>query len=125
MISIRRKNIEFQTGSARAGLKVGPIVISEITYRPPDIGTNDNSLDEYIELFNLSPDAVNLYDPTLTTNTWQIKGGVDFVFPQGTSLAAGQYLLLVNFNPADTATASAFRARFGVPDAVALFGPYG
>jgi len=112
-------------GSANAGPKVGPIVVSEIMYRPPDIGTNDNSLDEYIELFNLSPDAVNLYDPTLTTNTWQIKGGVDFVFPQGTSLAAGQYLLLVNFNPADTTTASAFRARFGVPDAVALFGPYG
>src|SRR6185369_16428274 len=30
--------------------KVGPLVISEVMYHPPDNGTNDNTLDEFVEL---------------------------------------------------------------------------
>src|SRR6185503_8905467 len=44
---------------------VGPVVISEIMYHPPDVasGTNivDNSLDEFVELHNITTNAVPLY----------------------------------------------------------------
>jgi hypothetical protein len=111
-------------GATNAGPKVGPLVISEIMYRPPDNGTNDNSADEFIEVLNISGQAVSLFDTNHPTNTWKLTGGADLVFPAGRTLAAGEYLLLVNFDPADTALLAAFRARYGVGTEVQIFGPY-
>jgi hypothetical protein len=112
-------------GAANAGPRVGPIIINEIMYRPPDIGgTNDNSDEEYIELLNTSPDPVALFDPSFPTNTWRLRGGVDFDFPTNLTLTAGEYILLVNFNPTNTAMATAFRTQSGVGAGVRLFGPY-
>ncbi|HXJ74494.1 MAG TPA: lamin tail domain-containing protein, partial [Candidatus Dormibacteraeota bacterium] len=52
-------------GSANSGPKVGPVVISEISYHPPDIQFTyravDNCIDEYIELQNTSGAPVPLY----------------------------------------------------------------
>src|SRR5439155_23584867 len=52
-------------GTANAGPLVGPIVISEINYHPPDIAANgvayNDFVDEFIELQNLSSDPVALY----------------------------------------------------------------
>ena len=46
-------------GAANAGPKVGPFVINEIMYHPPDFsGYVDNQDDEYIELYNVSGDDV-------------------------------------------------------------------
>jgi hypothetical protein len=85
----------------------------------------DNTTDEYIELLNISGSSVPLFDPAAATNTWQIKGGVDYVFPPGVSLPAGGYLLVVNFDPViDTATLAEFRSRYGLSNSVPLFGPY-
>src|SRR5262249_19473427 len=54
--------VQFRTGAGlfNAGPAVGPVVINEIMYHPPGIGggTNDNSLDEYIELHNVTQAAV-------------------------------------------------------------------
>src|SRR6185369_506867 len=111
--------------ATNSGPRVGPIVISEIMFHPPDLGTNDNVRDEFIELLNTSPDAVPLYDPANPTNTWKLTGGVDFTFPTNQSLAVGEYVLLVNFNPlADLNALASFRAKFGVGPGVQLFGPY-
>src|SRR6185436_18410297 len=46
---------QFRTGAGltNAYPLVGPVVISEIMYHPPDAGTNDNVLDEFIELRNI------------------------------------------------------------------------
>lgn len=114
-------------GATNAGPKVGPVVISEILYHPPDLADgSDNAGDEFIELLNISTSVVSLYDPAIPANTWRITGGVDFVFPTNQSLAPGGYALLVNFDPATNATAlAAFRAKYGVSTAVPLFGPYG
>jgi hypothetical protein len=112
-------------GAANAGPKVGPVVINEIMYRPPDAGTNENSADEFIELLNISGASVPLYDPSAPTNTWKLTEGVDFTFPTSLTLAAGEVVLVVNFNPTDAATLAAFRARYGVPAGVKVFGPYG
>ncbi len=112
-------------GNANAGPAIGPIVITEIMYHPADIANADNSTDEYIELYNSSGANVPLYDPAADTNTWQIKGGVDFIFPTNVSLNAGQFLLVVNFNPdLDTATATTFRSKYGLSPGVPLYGPY-
>ena len=109
-------------GSANVGPRVGPVIINEIMYRPPDIGgTNDNSDDEYIEVLNTSVDPVPLFE---TTNTWRLSGGVDFNFPAGLTLNGGEYILLVNFNPTNTTMTSAFRAKYSVGAGVRLFGPY-
>ncbi len=112
-------------GGPNAYPLVGPVVINEIMYHPPEVGTNDNVADEFIELRNLSGAAVPLYDPAYPTNTWRLRDAVDFDFPPGTSLPAGGYLLVVSFDPATNAAALAeFRLRYGLGDEVRIFGPY-
>jgi hypothetical protein len=116
------------TGLTNAAPKTGSIVISEIMYHPPDLpdgtGTTDNARDEFIEMHNITSAAVPLFDPAFPTNTWRIRGGVDFDFPGNQSLAAGQTLLIVNYDPTDTAALSEFRNKFGVPSSVRIYGPY-
>ncbi len=113
-------------GAPNSGLKIGPLVISEINYRPVDLpGGVDNNVDEFVELENVSAAAVRLFDPANPTNTWRVRGGIDFEFPTNVTIAANGFALLVNFSPTDAAMAGAFRARFNVPANVPLFGPYG
>src|SRR6185503_8752641 len=121
---------QFRTGTGlpNATPKVGPVVISELYYHPPDIvsGTNiqDNSIDEFIELQNITSASVALFDSQYPLNAWRLRGGVDFDFPPNRFLAAGASLLLVNFDPANATLLSTFREKFQVPTAVAIWGPY-
>jgi len=103
--------------------RVGPIVVSEVMYHPPDLGTNDNTRDEFIELYNLSPTPQPLFDPVNPANTWRLRGDVDFDFPTNLTLAPGGQLLVVGFDPAtNTVERAAFEAKYG--PGLALFGPY-
>src|SRR6185295_6465170 len=61
------------TGSANPYTKVGPIVVSQIMYHPPDNGTNDNTLDEFIELRNIASVSAPLFDSLNPTNTWRLR----------------------------------------------------
>jgi hypothetical protein len=107
------------------GPSVGPIVITEIMYRPKDHSDGtDNDLDEFIELQNIFNNPIDLFDAARPTNTWRLTGGVDFDFPGGRTLLAGERLLLVNFNPTNAAQLSAFRTKYSVPAGVAVLGPY-
>jgi len=117
---------EFRTGTGRPNPypAVGPVVINELMYHPPDIDGQDNTRDEYIELHNAATDPVYLFDPANPQNTWRLRGGVRFEFPPGLILPPGGFLLVVNFNPADPAAAAAFRGLYGVPSDVVLIGPY-
>src|SRR5437773_869983 len=91
------------TGGSNSLPKVGPIVISEIMYHPPDIGgTNDDLLNEFIELRNISGTNQPLYHPAFQTNAWKLKSGVSFTFPPATSIPANGLLLVVSFDPANT-----------------------
>lgn len=105
---------------------VGPIVISEIMYRPPEAGSGtnvfDNSLDEYIEIYNLSATNVPLYHANFRSNTWQFTSAVDYTFPTNVVLGPSNFALIVSFDPATNG--AAFRAKYGVPESVPLFGPY-
>lgn len=118
---------EFRTGAglSNAYPKVGPIVINEIMYHPPDIGTNENTVDEFIELRNISAATVFLFHTNYPANTWRLRDAVDFDFPPGIALAPNDFLLVVSFDPNTNATAlTAFRARYSVSTNVPVLGPY-
>src|SRR5207247_1087056 len=77
----------------------------------------DAGADEFVELKNIATNAVPLYDPVYPTNAWKFNG-VAYTFPTNITLAPNGLLLLVATNPAD------FRAKYSVPVAVPIFGPY-
>ena len=122
---------EFRTGQGKtnAGPKVGPIVINEIMYHPPNTaGTpqgGDNTQDEYIELYNMSSAPVQLYRQD-TAAAWRLRGGVSFDFPEGFTLDAHRFLLIVSFDPTTNAAAlTSFRGKYGLPGSGgAILGPY-
>ncbi|MEY2409364.1 MAG: hypothetical protein QOF48_2034, partial [Verrucomicrobiota bacterium] len=112
-------------GLANSSPKVGPVVISEIMYHPPDSGTNDDVLNEFIELRNITGATVPLYDVSFPTNTWRLRDAVSFVFPPNVSIPAQGTLLVVPFNPlTDGSQLAAFRSKYGVSASAAIQGPW-
>ena len=97
---------------ANAEPLVGPVVIQEIMYHPPDGG------DEFIELRSIAAVSVALYDPLHTENTWRLDGAVEYSFPTGVTLDPGDCLLVVPTDP------EAFRSTHGLGAGVPIFGPY-
>jgi hypothetical protein len=118
--------IAVSLGSTNAGPRVSPVVINEVMFNPPAIlSTNDNTQDEYVELFNMTSQSAPLYNPLESTNAWRIRGGITFDFPTNVTIPAGGYLLLVNFDPSTNAPVLAlFRQKYGVNTNIQLFGPY-
>ncbi len=106
-------------GAANAASIVTPVIINEISYHPIDLpGAVDNTRDEFVELHNPTTSAVDL-------SGWKLKGASDFIFPNGTTLRAGDYIVIVGFNPADTATLNAFRLYYSSMSAsTPVFGPF-
>jgi hypothetical protein len=106
-------------GLANAAPKVGPIVINEVMYHPPDFaGAVDNPRDEFIELHNITTSQQDI-------SGWKLKGDADFTFAAGTIIRPGDYVLVVSFNPAtDAASLSAFRTTYGLTSATRIYGPY-
>ena len=119
---------QFRTGTGKlnSGPRVGPVVINEIMYHPvsPDGGVTDNTIDEFVELLNITNTAVRLFDADFPTNRWILRGGVDFVFPPNISISEGGSVLVVSFDPADAGLLNAFRTKFSVPQSVPIYGPY-
>ena len=109
-------------GSANAGPRVGPVVISEIMYHPLDYGDgSDNGDDEFIELQSVTNSPTALFNPT---NNWRLGGGISFDFPFGATLGANESLVVVAFDPTNSAQLASFRSRFNVPAGVAVYGPF-
>jgi hypothetical protein len=121
-------------GVSNASPLVGPVVISEIYYHPPDgPGGEDNDLDEFLELRNLSATNVPLfctftnlpgYGLDAATNTWRLDVGIEFAFPTNLVLGPHAALLVVGFDPANGAQLNSFRNRFGVPAELSIYGPW-
>ena len=117
-------------GAPNAYPLVGPLVINEIMFYPPDLFANgvlsDNFRDEFIELRNISDQEVLLYDTSFPVNRWQIEQAVDFTFPVGASVLPHGYVLVVSFDPVlEPVSVAAFRARYGLSDSVPIYGPFG
>lgn len=111
-------------GGPNAAPRVGPIVISEIQYHPGPGNTGD----EYIELHNISSQAVVLQSEVETETSpgvfvqewvgWAFTDGIDFVFPLGTVIPAGGRLIVAK-SPA------AFQAAYAaLPPTVPVLGPF-
>gem|GEM_PF-378434 len=112
-------------GAPNAAPLVGPVVITEIMYHPPDLGTNDNVLHEYIELQNTGTTPVALHDPAHPTNTWRLRDAVDFEFPAGATMMPGETWVVVSFDPqADPEALASFRSRYQIPSGATILGPY-
>ena len=121
---------DFRTGAGlpNAEPKVGPVVVNELMYHPI-AGSGTNAVEdpnaEFIELHNLSAATVPLYDLLEPTNCWKLGSGAEFVFPPGSSLPAGGYLLVVAFDPAtNSAALGQFLAAYPLATNTPLFGPY-
>lgn len=111
--------------AANSGPRVGPVVVRQIMYHPPDLpGGLDNTDEEYVELRNITAAPVPLFDPAHATNRWHLRGGVDFDFPANVSLGAGQSLVVVSFDPANAAATAAFRGKYALFAGLPLFGPF-
>jgi hypothetical protein len=111
------------TGATNAYPLVGPVVISEIMYHPPDWGTNTLAVEEFVELLNLTGGPVSLFDPAHPTNLWRLANAVNFEFPASTTIPANGVLLVVSFDPvADPVALAAFHARYG--SNAPVVGPY-
>ncbi len=116
---------ETSFGQPNGSFHVGPVLISEVNYHPVDptfaalvIAPNITASDlEFIEIHNPGTAAVSL------TN-WRLRGEVDLDFLPGSSIAAGQTIVLVSFSPTDSAIASGFRNHYGIGNDVTLLGPY-
>jgi len=91
---------------------VGPVVVSEIMYHPT------NQAIEFVELYNISGETVDLFDPEHPTNTWRLSEGLRYAFPEGVALPAYTSLVVCATSPA------AFRLAYGLDAGVAVYGPF-
>jgi len=97
---------------------VGPVVIAEIMYNPPDPAGSEL---EYIRLVNISDSTVTLqryYPVEGITLQWKFTDGISYTFPPDTTIAAGDHIYLVN-DPA------AFSAAYPGVAQARIFGPFG
>lgn len=110
------------TQGSSNGPPVGHLLINEIMYHPGSIGTNDGTPDEYIEIFNPTPNTITLSD---TNGAWRIDGSVKYTFATNTMLLPGQCLLVAAVDKTNTVEWDAFISRYGLVNyASAVVGPY-
>ena len=123
----RVEDFRLGAGANNAYPVVGPIVLTEIMYRPIDFpGGVNNVRDEFMEWRNISSNTVRLYDPANPQNTWHVRGGLSYDFPTNVSLASGAFLLVVSFDPVnDTNSRAGFLAAYPqLASNAVLYGPY-
>jgi hypothetical protein len=98
-------------GTNNAGPIIGPLVFTEIHANPTNGG------DPFVELLNISTNAVAFYDVAYPSNTWKVDG-VAFDFPTNTIVAPLQTVLVIATNTTN------FRSRYSVSSNVLVFGPW-
>jgi hypothetical protein len=97
-------SFQFTTEQLSAAARTGPIVISEIMYKPG--GTNTNSL-EFVELYNSNPYYEDI-------SGYRLSGDIAFTFPPGTVMPGGTFLVIAK-HPA------LVQAQYGISG---VLGPY-
>ncbi|MGE4182932.1 MAG: lamin tail domain-containing protein [Limisphaerales bacterium] len=114
------------TGLPNAYPLVGPVVVTEILFDPAppdDLPAREEFNEEFVEITNTATQPVSLFDPLNPSNTWRLRGGIQFDFPPGIALAPSEHLLVVGFDPTKSEGA-AFRSRRGLLAETRLLGPF-
>jgi len=75
------------------------LIINEIHYNPLANGLIDGDRFEFLELFNTTPDAINVSE-------FSFSAGINWTAPAGMTVAPGDYLVLAS-------DAEAFESRYG------------
>ncbi|MDG2380686.1 MAG: lamin tail domain-containing protein [Pirellulaceae bacterium] len=115
-------------GTENADPRPAAVVVSEFNYAPhlpseaaltidPTLSRSDL---EFIEVDNQT-------DVTVDMMNWQIQGGVDFKFDDGTMLTVNQPMIVVKFDPNDPKNArrlAAFRTHYQLDDDAPIVGGY-
>ncbi len=117
-------------GVENIGPRIGPVLISEVMYNPPDPdgvdGIDPDDL-EFIEIYNPGPSSVDLWESYFVDDVWQDYPWQveEFEFAAGTTLAAGEALVVLRFDPADTTRLDTFKNHYGlVGTSVQIVGGY-
>ncbi|MCA9245736.1 MAG: lamin tail domain-containing protein [Planctomycetales bacterium] len=112
---------EVTLGGFNSGPRIGPLVISEIMYNPPDpdaSGPVDPDDLEFLEIYNPTEAAVPLAN-------WQVLGGVQFDFAAATSIAPRTAIVVAPFDPAlEPALRAQFVDFYAIDPATVILGPY-
>ncbi|HXJ55028.1 MAG TPA: lamin tail domain-containing protein [Verrucomicrobiae bacterium] len=103
--------LELTPEAANRGPRVGPVVVSEIQYHPDSAG------DEFIELRNVTTNAVACFDLARPELTWRLNG-VGFDFPSNFTIAPLGVVLLTGTDP------GAFRTKYQIAPEVPVLGPW-
>ncbi len=109
--------------------RVGSIVISELNFQPESPSTAALAIEPALTANDL--EFIEVHNPTAETidlSGWRTRGGADLDFAPGASLAAGETLLLVAFDPDDIRNANrtaAFREHYRLGPDVRLTGDFG
>lgn len=115
-------------GATNSEPRVGPVIISELQYNPGEPTAADLAIDPTIEENDL--EFVEIHNPTsasISLTDWRLRGGVDLDFNAGSTLEAGETVVVVSFNPDNVDNAdrvAAFRSHYGIGDEVRLIGGY-
>jgi hypothetical protein len=107
-------------GAENANPRVGSVVISEVQYNAGYPSPAALSLDpsmvsnnlEFVELTNRAGTPLDLVG-------WQLRGGMDLDLAESTTLAPGQSLIVISFDPTapeNSQRLAAFRAHYGLDD---------
>ncbi len=76
---------------------LGPIIFTEIHYAPNAVeGATGSAQYEFVELTNVGDSVVQLGGTG--AQSWRIRGGIDFDFPEGLTLDPGESVLIVKGN---------------------------
>lgn len=110
------------TRGASNGPPVGHVLINEIMYHPTAFDTNDNTRDEYIELFNPTANPVTLSD---SNGAWRIDGSVKYTFGTNTVLLPGECLLIAAVAKTNSVEWDAFIKQYALDNYTAsIVGPF-
>ena len=100
------------------------VVISEVMYHPAPTQEHpeDNTADEYIEIWNPLDEPVALWT---NEGPWRIDGGVRYTFPTNVMLLPKESVVVTAIDPANPVARAAFLAVHGLSEGeTRLFGPF-
>lgn len=115
-------------GAPNSGPRIGPAVLREILYHPPDLFENgafwDNDEDEFIEIANIRNAPVS-FAASVPGRAWRLRGTVDYDFPNDFVLEANHTAILVSFDPLqETNRLAGWRKKWGLSASIPVLGPF-